>query len=389
MINNVLTNTNWATYKDNIYPMASGVNSLEQIIGENELLWYYDSDFTRLVGEDDIINPETEYFAKIGPSYLESVKGFNCSITVQNASDLTVYNESDRIPLGTKLKITINPNSGYSFYSANINGNSVEAPNNVIQTIFEGNMKIVLFCWDGVNAPLSPVLEENTWEQIAIGIKTRAGYDIGWKIGDTKRTTFADGNTYTLRLIDTHENKYEFSDGSGYTNGVFETVEVMPEQLLLEPNLNYNNQYVVVADYWDKWNASKQLREKVNVLPNELKNIIKEVNFPIMYETPSYIVKSYSSLCLNIMNHADSRPENPIALEYYRKYLAYNSTDKDPSKIIKYDLTGTASEWAIIPDITYGEIGTKVYTTEYIGANGTLYGGRGIGSMNYAILFAI
>lgn len=274
MINNVLANTNWATYKENIYPMSSGVNSLEQTIGDYDLLWYYDSDFTRLVGENDIINPETAYFAKIGPAYLESVKEFNCSITVQNASDLTVYNESDRIPLGTKLKITITPNSGYMIYSANINDNSVEAPNNVIQTISEGNITVGCLCWDGVNSPIEPVFADNTWEQIAIGLKDGSGIVAGWKAGDTKQFTTTDGKTYTARLVDTRK-LYDGADENNNPSSVFEVVE------LININGKTSFQYVLSGTDYNTLNLNVNvLPQFYDLMPKDLKNVIKNVKVP-------------------------------------------------------------------------------------------------------------
>ena len=54
-------------------------------------------------------------------------------------------------------------------------------------------------------------LADNTWAQIQQGL--RDGNPMGWAVGDTKDLTLTDGNTYSIRLVDLQEGRYESTDG--------------------------------------------------------------------------------------------------------------------------------------------------------------------------------
>lgn len=54
-------------------------------------------------------------------------------------------------------------------------------------------------------------LADNTWSQIQQGL--RDGNPMGWAVGDTKDLTLTDGNTYSIRLVDLQEGRYEDTSG--------------------------------------------------------------------------------------------------------------------------------------------------------------------------------
>lgn len=54
-------------------------------------------------------------------------------------------------------------------------------------------------------------LADNTWAQIQQGL--RDGNPMGWAVGDTKDLTLTNGDTYTIRLVDLQEGRYESTDG--------------------------------------------------------------------------------------------------------------------------------------------------------------------------------
>lgn len=54
-------------------------------------------------------------------------------------------------------------------------------------------------------------LADNTWSQIQQGL--RDGNPMGWAVGDTKDLTLTNGDTYTIRLVDLQEGRYESTDG--------------------------------------------------------------------------------------------------------------------------------------------------------------------------------
>lgn len=73
---------------------------------------------------------------------------------------------------------------------------------------------------------IDPVLENNSWETIKAAFRAGVASDY-WQVGDTKTIDVADGYTYTVRISDMAEGRYAYSDGSGYSNNVFEFVECM------------------------------------------------------------------------------------------------------------------------------------------------------------------
>lgn len=73
---------------------------------------------------------------------------------------------------------------------------------------------------------IDPVLENNSWETIKAAFRAGVAADY-WQVGDTKTINVYDGYTYTVRIADMAEGRYAYSDGSGYSNNVFEFVECM------------------------------------------------------------------------------------------------------------------------------------------------------------------
>lgn len=75
-----------------------------------------------------------------------------------------------------------------------------------------------------VGTKLSIGLEETSWEKIReiVLAGKAANY---WSVGDTKSITSKSGKTYTIRLADLQDGRYEYSDGSGSSKAVFEFVE--------------------------------------------------------------------------------------------------------------------------------------------------------------------
>lgn len=75
-----------------------------------------------------------------------------------------------------------------------------------------------------VGTKLSIGLEETSWEKIREIVLTGNASKY-WNIGDTKSITSKSGKTYTIRLTDLQDGRYEYSDGSGSSKAVFEFVE--------------------------------------------------------------------------------------------------------------------------------------------------------------------
>ena len=76
----------------------------------------------------------------------------------------------------------------------------------------------------GVEHAPSKVLNNNSWDTIRKVVLAGKAADY-WSVGDTKSITSKSGKTYTIRLVDLQDGRYEYSDGSGSSKAVFEFVE--------------------------------------------------------------------------------------------------------------------------------------------------------------------
>lgn len=117
---------------------------------------------------------------------------------------------------------------------------------------------------------IDPVLENNSWETIKAAFRAGVASDY-WQVGDTKTVDINDGYTYTVRIADMTEGRYAYSDGSGYSNNVFEFVECM----------NTTRQMNSVSTNTGGY-AECSLRSELNTVvfelfPDELQTVISEV----------------------------------------------------------------------------------------------------------------
>ena len=136
-------------------------------------------------------------------------------------------------------------------------------------TVGEDNIAIICIGWDGVNTPVNPSFADNTPAQIKVGIDTGVGKTL-WTIGDKKSVTLTNGNTYNLVLLDLTENRYEKSDGSGYSNGVLGFEEIIQNAQINSSPTNAGG-----------WAESKMYKETMSqilaILPQEWQDVISTV----------------------------------------------------------------------------------------------------------------
>ena len=289
LVDALMEKTNWATYKDNIKGMVTGVTELPTTTsGGLDVLWYIDSDFTQLVG-DSVIDSSATYYCKIGPYYLTKVTGLNCSVIVSDSSD-KVYVEGDQVILGTTLDLAFQPAEGQEVpYQIKINGVAIDLTdfnNTYTGVFFDDNLSIVAIYWDGVTMPYNPTFADNDWSLIALGIKSRVGFDIGWKIGDTKSVTTTDGKTYTLRIADITADRYAYADGSGNSQAVIEFVEGLPTTMTINDSAKEG---AYTGGGWALCDMNNiKLPNFLATLPSELQEAISEVALTgYSYTSPS------------------------------------------------------------------------------------------------------
>lgn len=148
----------------------------------------------------------------------------------------------------------------------------------------------------GVEPSYDPVFSNNDWATIKTVCQSGI-IPATWEIGNTKTFTGTDNNTYTVRLSDKKQGRYTYSnDNTKTTNAVLELVETTPS------GLGYNSTPTNEGGY-----AESLIRKNlngytgatvtpiINILPDEIKNLLEEVNIKSMSAGYPYTGQSTSS----------------------------------------------------------------------------------------------
>lgn len=348
-ISSLASKTNWNTYSGNIFGYRLGFDFEDGIFpsftpdGSVDVLWYTDMTLTTIATEIDNNNT---YYCILGPKYLKTATGLNCSINVQD-TDGNSYSLNDQIYLGKKINITFIPDEGQEIpYQIKLNGavyDLTDFDNQINGIVIEDDLNIVAIYWDGITVPYNPVFGENSWDLIKLGIESRVGFELGWKIGDTKTITTSDGNTYTLRICDTIEGRYTKSDGTP-TNAVIEFVEGLPNKM----QMNYS----VKEGYWagGGWaecdmNKTK-LPEFMATLPADLQEVISEVQLTGYSYSGTNPRTGTSKLFLpNTWEVFGNDPYGYEGSANSKTRFEYYTQINNLSTLQKYRLGSTSSEW--------------------------------------------
>ena len=235
------------------------------------LTWYSDLDLTQEVTTVD--DPTKIYYCIVGERtavVLTQLSQYQATCTVTDSAGNT-YTQGDTIPVGTVITITaVGEGENTQPYIFTLNGNTIASGDTY--TIGAVDVSIVCIYWDGVNVPVNPTFSENTPAQI------KAAVDNGlhrtfWTIGDEKQIELTDGRTVTLRYIDQKANRYEKTDGSGYTNAVFEINPLIAQKRMNASSTNTGG-----------WPATEMstvtMAELYALLPSDWQSIFSEAKIP-------------------------------------------------------------------------------------------------------------
>ena len=277
-INDYKTATNWATYASSIVGYADrntfsqGQQLPQYSISGYELTWYSDIGLTQQVTTAD--NPENYYYCTQGETQVDvvgitSLYQNNCVITVKNAQTNYVYTEGEGILVGTQLTITATPTiQGYVPYILTFNGVGFTSPLSY-ETVSGTNINLVGIYYNGVDVPVNPDFNQNSWAIIKSVIQDgNAGQY--WTVGQVKEIEI-DGVTYGVRLSDLQAGRYNYSSGNKTTNAVLEFVNLYTTSYKMN-STNTN------AGGW----ALSELHTTINTtifdkIPMELRSLIEEV----------------------------------------------------------------------------------------------------------------
>lgn len=230
-VNSYKTATNWVTQASNIIGyVGAGVLSVgSELPTINEegyaLTWFSDKACT--VSATTVENADAIYYCTSGTEKIgygvKSIETISCSVTISDGTK--TYRQGDGILTGTVVTITTSATeSGFVPYLLQVNGEDFTSGGTF--TVNE-DLNITAVYWDGKNIPLQPVFGDNSWAMIRHAFRNGLASGL-WAVGDQKEVTLGDGNTYHIRIADMQSGRYNLTDGSGTTNGVFEFVECLP-----------------------------------------------------------------------------------------------------------------------------------------------------------------
>lgn len=137
--------------------------------------------------------------------------------TVAFSDGTNTYVQGDQVPVGTSLTIAsvATDPTKTQVYMFDINGTDYKPATSETITV-ASDITVICLYYDGVNPPVNPVLNNNTWQQILIGCQNGLAGTL-WQVGDTK----TDSAGFVWKIVDLKNARYARADGTGYTNCAF------------------------------------------------------------------------------------------------------------------------------------------------------------------------
>ena len=315
--------TNWSLVSDNIYGFAdANVFEKDQILPEYslegfKLTWYGDSALTNQVFTVDDPN-KIYYCTKSSEQY--DVVGFvltyeeDSKVVVTNKETGYVYSAKEGIPVGTTVIISATATkTGYIPYILTLNDTNISTSYEYVTTL-NTNLTITSIFYNGVDAPIDPIFERNSWAVIKQAVQQGVASQY-WAVGDTKQL-IVDGYTYNIRISDMTQGQYVYADGVTPTNMVFESVELLPDIVAM-------NSTATTVGGW----SDSQLRTNLNTniikrLPTSLSALLEDI---VIYSEEGndskQLVPSLDKLFIPSKEEVEDRHtavKNYAYWEYYR-----------------------------------------------------------------------
>lgn len=376
------TATNWTTHTAYIYGYAtpntfSQGDTLPEYNAEGYgLTWYSDKNFTTQV--TTVSDASAELYCAVGSTKIAynitSVGAMDCDVSIDGAT--ISYQEGDQIPVGFSITITGTPTTqGYVPYVFKVNGSNFTSGDTI--TVSE-DISIVAVYWDGQNAPADPVFSNNSWSIIR-KVFTSGVASAFWSVGDTKPVTLSDNNQYTVRITDMKSNRYAFSDGTGYSNGVLEFVELYQYYTVM--NSTSGN----VGGWASCYAKNTTMPNVYSLLPSDLQGAISEVVIFSGTGGSMSVSSSDNKLFLaseyeifGVGNYSAGINESPLGM--FDWYSSNNTTEA--RKKVRVNTSDQVAWWLRSP--------AKANTTDFLRVNGGTDGTYvATGNSTVAMFFAI
>lgn len=237
-----------------------------------------------------------------------------------------------------------------------------------------GNIVITASASDVAPVVIDPVFANNDWAMIAQVFKSgnAANY---WSVGDTKPVTLTNGETYTIRIVDMHTGSYNYSNGNGASNGVFEFVEIIK-------NAQMNDAGEGNSGGWAQCYMKNTVMPDIYaMLPSDLQSAISEVN--VLSGTGGGLTSGTSSsankLFLPCGYEISGRSSESFSGEAgtgttgtgaWLRYTYYQTHNTDADRIKKNLNDVAASWWLRSPRKSYANTYVSVKSTGAVVAEG-------------------
>lgn len=345
LIQTAKTSTNWSSTTNGIVNSIYGY-SAENTFTQGETLplfdsdgysltWYSDPDFTTQV--TTVETPNQIYYCQVGARTfvkISKVSQYQATCTISDGTK--TYAQGDLVSVGTSLTITATgEGENTQVYQFTLNGTNITS--GYEYTVAEDDISIICVYWNGVNVPVNPTFSENTPAQIKVGLDTGVGKNL-WTSGDTIPITLTDGTQCNLVLYDMTENRYEKSDGSGYSNGVLGFQEITTTAQMNTAGTN-------VGGWAESHMKTVTMEEVYNLLPDDWKAVVSEVKVASTVGNQSTAIsysdnKTFVPACVEVGVKTTENGYKDEGTTF--DYFTGTSGDTEPKRV-KKNLSGVKS----------------------------------------------
>lgn len=386
-VNSYKTATNWVTQASNIigYVGAGTLPVGSELPTINEegyaLTWFSDKACT--VSATTVENADAIYYCTSGEKIgygVKSIETVSCSVTISDGAK--TYRQGDGILAGTVVTITTSATeSGFVPYLLQVNGEDFTSGGTF--TVNE-DLNIMAVYWDGKNIPLQPVFGDNSWTMIRRAFRNGLASGL-WAVGDQKEVTLGDGNTYHIRIADMQSGRYNLTDGSGTTNGVFEFVECLPTSYPINSSKVTDGD--VTAYTAGGWAMCQMKNTTLGVtvwglLPDDMKNAISEITLnEYSYSAPSprestnkLFLPAETEIFMSRHNSGEGSQMGCIKYDRF-DYYASATTDNSLPLRQKYRLGQTSATYWWLRSPSASSSGSFCVVSDYgsYGTNGATF----------------
>lgn len=364
LVQTARTSTNWSSSSEGIVSSIYGYaeeNTFSQ--GDMlpvtdadgyELTWYSDAALTNQV--TTVTDPTQIYYCAVGAQVATPLTILEYQATVAVSDGTNTYVSGQCVPYNSTITITaIGQGVNTTPYIFTFNGTAISSGYTYTVTSSDTLLDIQCMYYDGVNPPIDSTFANNSWGQIAAAIQFGLHRTL-WPIsaGSTvsKPITLKDGTTMGMRLSDGTANRYQYSDGSGYSQAVLEMTACIPTKY-------YMNSSNTNSGGWPATYMCNTVMPLVynDLLPDDLKAVIRQVKRGSATSYSSSTMTYANNYCFLLSVSEISNSYSGMAYDEGPIYQYYDNIATS-ARIKQLDGTDT-SWWLVSPQKSSASTGSR------------------------------